>query len=148
MKNSKNLYILINSLFNTNKNANKLNALYEFLRSEPEVLTDEQADMLIEIINKLASEKKEKSKNKATKSWEKRKKKYQDGFYAFKNKIMCTCDQCGEVCLVGDPVILQKEGGKFAKRYHLACAPAESTDAEMVKKYLPNIIASDPSRLN
>lgn len=110
------------SMLTTNSPEQRLNNLYEFLRQEPDLLSKEEQDNVINSF-KLAKEAKSKEgRNEISKRWDKIKKDKQKGWIFMES---CTfaqqCLKCGEISYTGDPCFYD-DSIKPSPRLHEDCA--------------------------
>lgn len=124
------------SLISSNSPAVKLNALYEFLRNEPDFLDKEAQD---ELISKFKIAKEAKSKaglTDVTKRWTEKKEKakaLKTAKWLFvKSGYGKRCTKCGERYEIDEEVFVYTDGNKG---YHPDCAPQEAKESEDAKVY-------------
>lgn len=120
----------------SNSPAHKLNALYEFLRNEPDFLSKEEQDDLISKF-KIAKEAKSQSgKNDVTKRWDKKKdkgKKLKESKWIFiQSPYGKPCSKCNERYEIDDHIFVHT-GEK--KGYHPDCAPPEAKADEQANEF-------------
>lgn len=144
MQNKQSFIDLMESLISSNSPAVKLNALYEFLRIEPDFLDRETQDLLIAKF-KIAKESKSKAGlTDVTKRWNKKKTKGKDlkktKWLFIKSPYMKTCTQCKEKYYVDDYIFVHIEKNGEKNGYHLVCAPQAAKDDEGAKPYYDNYL--------
>jgi hypothetical protein len=144
MQNKQSFITLMESLISSNSPAVKLNALYEFLRNEPDVLDKTEQDALISKF-KIAKEAKSKAGlTDATKRWTEKKEKVKtlkEAKWLFmKSPYMKNCEQCKERYLVDDHIFLYVSGSGKNMGYHPHCAPQEAKDDQNSKVFYENYL--------
>jgi hypothetical protein len=134
MQNKQSFIDLMEDMVKTNSPEKKLNALYEFLRNEPDFLSKEDQDILISKF-KIAKEAKSKAGlTDATKRWKKEvNKKTEQGesrwvFFPSSN-FGTKCFHCGERYEIGEPCFGHYHDGKTkSDPYHITCVPQDVKD--------------------
>jgi hypothetical protein len=143
---------LIEQLMLSNSPAAKLNALYEFLRNEPDFLSKEEQDSLISKF-KIAKEAKSKAGlNDVTKRWKEKKAKgkaLRESKWLFleKSPYGKQCVKCNERYEIDDPIFLRCEGKTEGnKGYHPDCAPEEAKADEKASVFYNRFLKKEQGK--
>ena len=123
-------------IMTSNSPAVKLNALYEFLRNEPDFLTKEEQDTLISKFKIAKEAKSQAGKNDATKRWEEKKSKGKDlkksKWLFIKSPLGKRCVECNQRYEIDEHIFVLTGANKG---YHPDCAPAEAKADEQASKF-------------
>lgn len=144
MNDTTNFIKLMQEIINTNSPATRLNAVYEFFRLEPNVLSTEEQTTLLTLCKDSRDKKAQLGRNDVTRRWDKIKEKKQKTFgwacikSPYGNKF---CHKCDEKYLAGEIVYL-----KESKGYHLDCAPDEAKQDELAQSHYNRILAEEAAK--